>query len=353
MIRTVAAVAGGIAVIPVGWLLILLPTTPITPSGALYLGASVLIVIGALTAPLRTKRARGVCRVGILALVLLIAVRLAVPARGVTTSLIVLPTNGGVRLLNRLFDEQDIALFGERIALRLGALVSPREDEQLVATLYRHYAAMRQEDVTPLSPFLSTTLAQQQSERFDTIVVAPPQSVEPHGGVIFLHGFGGNFTLQCWLFAHALQPSGITTFCPSTSWRADWWSEQGKATVSQAFAEMRRRGITRIYLAGLSNGGVGVSRLAQELSEQISGLVLISGVDPDGQIPSLPILIIQGVQDERMPAALAQRYAAAAGSRATLHALPGDHFVLAKRADEVQQIIAAWFAEQEAGARQP
>jgi pimeloyl-ACP methyl ester carboxylesterase len=353
MLRIVLALVGVIAAIPVGWLLILLPTTPITLSGALYLGMSLLLVLGALTAPLRRHRARGVCRVGILALLLLIAVRLAVPARGESTTLTVLPTNSGVRLLNRLFDEQDIALFGERIALHLGALVSPREDDQLIDTLYRHYTAMRQEDATPLSPFLSTALALQQPDRFDTIVVAPTQSVAPRVGVIFLHGFGGNFTLQCWLFAHALQPSGITTFCPSTSWRADWWREQGKATVSQALVEMRRRGIARIYLAGLSNGGVGVSRLAPELSEQISGLVLISGVDPDAQIPQLPILIIQGVQDERMPVTLAQRYAAVARSRATLHALPGDHFVLAKRVDEVQQIIAAWFAEQEAGARQP
>jgi hypothetical protein len=77
------------------------------------------------------------------------------------------------------------------------ALVSPREDDQLVATLYRHYIAMRQEDATPLSPFLSTALALQQPDRFDTIVVVPTQSVAPRVGVIFLHGFGGNFTLQC------------------------------------------------------------------------------------------------------------------------------------------------------------
>jgi hypothetical protein len=56
-------------------------------------------------------------------LLVLVGVRLAFPSAGAVT-LTAVPAQSGVRWLNRLFDEQDIALFGERIAFRLGTLVS-------------------------------------------------------------------------------------------------------------------------------------------------------------------------------------------------------------------------------------
>jgi pimeloyl-ACP methyl ester carboxylesterase len=353
MIRGVATLIGLSAVIPMGLLLALLPSTPITTSGALYLGASVLVVIGAITAPWRRQRYRGLSRLGMVLLIGLVGVRLVWPSVGSAVTLTALPAQSGVRWLNRLFDEQDIALLGERVAFRLGTLVSPQEDDQLVVTLYRAYMTMRQEDATPLSPFLSTALAQQQPDLFDTLVVAPTGTATPRTGVIFLHGFGGNFTLQCWLFAHAVQPSGVLTLCPSVGWRGDWWTDQGKTTVQRVIDHLRRRGVERIYLAGLSNGALGVSRLAPQLSPQLNGLILISGADPDAAIAPLPVLIIQGTHDERMPAALGLRYADAAGAQATVHMLEGDHFLLAKRADRVQQIIADWFAQQETGNLQP
>jgi hypothetical protein len=262
MIRSVAMLIGLIAAIPAGLLLALLPSTPITTSGALYLGASILVVIGAITAPWRRQRYRGLCRAGLVILLVLVSVRLAFPSTGALVTLAALPRQSGVGWLNRLFDEQDIALFGERVAFRLGTLVSEHEDDQLVVVLHRAYTMMQQADATPLSPFLSTALTQQQPDLFDTVVVEPPAPATPWTGVIFLHGFGGNFTLQCWLFAHAIQRSRSATFRPSVSWRGDCWTEQGKATVQRVIEYLRRRGIERIYLAGLSNGALGVSRLA-------------------------------------------------------------------------------------------
>jgi dienelactone hydrolase len=353
MIRSVAALLGIIAALPLGLLLALLPSTPITTIGTLYLGAIVLVVLGAITAPWRRQHYRGLSRLGLVLLLALAGVRLGLPPTGTTVTLTALPAQLRVRWLNRLFDEQDIALFGERVAFQLSKLVSEREDDQLVVALYRAYTTMQQEEATPLSPFLSTALAQQQPDLFDTIVVAPPATATSRTGVIFLHGFGGNFTMQCWLFAHSIQRSGIITFCPSVSWRGDWWTDQGKTTVLRVIDYLRHRGIERIYLAGLSNGGLGVSRLAPQLSTQLDGLILISGADPDAAIPPLPMLIIQGTHDERMPASLGQRYADAAGSQATIHILEGDHFLLAKRADVVQQIIADWFARQETDNLQP
>jgi pimeloyl-ACP methyl ester carboxylesterase len=140
----------------------------------------------------------------------------------------------------------------------------------------------------------------------------------------------------------------MTTVCPSVSWRGDWWTDQGEATVERMLEYLRQAGIERIYLAGLSNGALGASRLAPRLNARLAGLILISGADPDAAATSLPVLIIEGTQDERMPVELTQRYASKVGTNATLHLFDGDHFLLAKRPDEVRQVITDWLNKQEA-----
>ncbi len=348
ILRAAAALVGVVAAIPLAVMLSLLPSTPITLTGATYLCATTLIVLGAVSAPWRQKRHRGLIRLGLALLLIIVSIRSALPPTGAGMLLTTFPAQQGARWLNRLFDEQDIVLVGERLAARSGGLVSAREDDQLIVALQNAYTAMRAEDATALSPFLSTALGWQQPDSFDVFVAGPRSSTSPRAGVIFLHGFGGNFAMQCWLLAHAVQRSGAITLCPSVSWHGDWWTDRGEATVRRAIDNLQQRGIERIYLAGLSNGALGVSRLASRLHTPLAGLILISGADPDAATASLPVLVIQGTQDERMPAALAQRYARAAGANGSLHLLEGDHFLLAKRADEVQSMIADWLAKQEA-----
>jgi len=103
----------------------------------------------------------------------------------------------------------------------------------------------------------------------------------------------------------------------------------------------------RIYLAGLSNGGISVSRLAYRLESNLTGLILISGADPDAPITGLPVLVVQGKDDQRVPRSMIERYVAAVGASGTYLLLEGDHFVLLKRADQVQGAIADWVIQQE------
>jgi len=111
---------------------------------------------------------------------------------------------------------------------------------------------------------------------------------------------------------------------------------------------LQQRGVERIYLAGLSNGGIGASRLAQRFESDLAGLILISGADPDAPMTRLPVLLMQGKNDERMPMWVAERYAAAARATSTYLLLEGDHFVLLRQADRVQAAIADWITLQEA-----
>ena len=192
VLRSGAALAGGIVAIPLALLLALLPSTPITLSGAAYLCASTIVVLGAISAPWRQKRWRGLCRLGLALLLAIIAIRSVIPPASAGLVLTTFPAQRGARWLNRLFDEQDIVLFGERFAAWGGGMVSAREDDQLSDTLHRAYTAMRADDAAALSPFLSTALGWQQPESFDVFIATPRSSTPPRAGVIFLHGFGGN-----------------------------------------------------------------------------------------------------------------------------------------------------------------
>src|SRR5262249_43996698 len=150
---------------------------------------------------------------------------------------------------------------------------------------------------SPPSPFLSTYLGLEHPQAFDAVVVEPGTPQPAQVGVIFLHGFAGNFTMPCWLLAQAARPIGAVTICPSVGWRGDWWTADGEPTLRAPLDCLHSRGVRRIYLAGLSNGAVGASVFAARLQGELAGLILISGSDPSAQLSDLPTLIVQGSND--------------------------------------------------------
>jgi pimeloyl-ACP methyl ester carboxylesterase len=350
MLRTLACIAGLLAILPLGAFVALALFTPISLSGALYLLGSALMVVAAISAPWRhgrfTNRPYGIARAGLALLLITACARLLFAAGGPTTTMITLPGPSWSRLINRLFDEQDVALFGQRVLAPLG-MISPRESDGLLPSMHTAYQAMRATEGSPPSPFLSTYLRRQRPQSFDVVVVEPGMPQPAQAGVIFLHGYAGNFTMPCWLIAQAAQPIGAVTVCPSVGWRGDWWTADGEATVRATLEYLHGRGVRRVYLAGLSNGAIGASEIASRLQADLAGLILISGSSTDAEISDLPTLLVQGRDDERMPATLAQAFARRAGAGATYVEVPGDHFVLVERAEELREQLAAWFARME------
>src|SRR5262249_44450006 len=150
---------------------------------------------------------------------------------------------------------------------------------------------------------------------FDLVRVGEASERAPQGAVVFLHGFGGNFTLPCWLVAQAARRAGLVTFCPSIRPAGDWWQADGEATLRRTVQIVRARGIDRIYLAGLSNGGIGASRLAPRMRGSFRGLVLISGAAADAPAPGVPALVIHGRRDAMVAVSVAARYASRTGAR--------------------------------------
>jgi hypothetical protein len=343
MIDKLIFLAALLLTIPVAILSALALVTPVTLSGALYLiGLGLLIGIGLITPWFKKHAAYPVILVAPLLLLLGVAgARLLLTQGGPHLQMQTWPGNRNSRWLNRLIDEQDVSLFALRPLLLTG-MVTGREMDGIWPAFSDPYREIRQREGLAPSPFVSTYLGLQRPSAFDVLFI-PPETTEPADtAVIFLHGFAGNFTYQCWLFAQAVRAAGILTVCPSTNWIGLWSRPNGAATVEATLAQLRQNGVRRFYLAGLSNGGVGASELAPHLAADLDGLILLSGLLPGAEQVNVPVLIIHSRQDERMPVSIARNYAAAAGDRATYVEMDGDHFVLAKEPAKVQQVITDW-----------
>jgi hypothetical protein len=114
--RRLMAIAGIVLIVPVCLLGALALFIPTTFSGTAYLIGSLLIAAGAVTAPWRQNRARGITRTGLFLIILVACTRLLVAAHGTTTILITLPSGQNTRWLGRMVHERDIALFGVQAA---------------------------------------------------------------------------------------------------------------------------------------------------------------------------------------------------------------------------------------------
>jgi pimeloyl-ACP methyl ester carboxylesterase len=256
-----------------------------------------------------------------------------------------LPQGKGDRWVSYLLDEQDSLIFGEAIFHFMGG-DSDHEHENVTSALLAEYFELKARQRIFPSPIVSTYLTLQSSTHFDVVVIEPQVDHLPEFAVVFLHGYMGNVTAQCWEIAQAVKIYGGVTVCPSTGWRGDWWQPQGQAILQATFHYVRGRGIQRFYLGGFSNGGSGISRLAPQLKNEagLKGLIFIDGIHYGADIreTGLPVLIIQGAQDERMPAAQARQIAQEIGALSTYVELNGDHFLIMKQPRLVQDAIAKW-----------
>lgn len=339
MKHQICVVVGGLIAIPVLFLGALALITPITWSGVGYLVGFLLVAIGCLVAPWQNGRFALIGWLG-LGLVLGTAVfRIFLVSQNSTVYLITLPGGKNGRILNNLIDEQNMTLFGFRPAAALG-LITHREAEDGFAAFVNLYQELHQITATPPSPVVATYLGLQEPTAFDLLVIEPEG--ETNTAVIFLHGFGGSFAFECWAVAQAARQTNVLTVCPAVGWIGDWWTDDGAVTLQTTLDYLHGRKIEHIFLAGLSNGGLGASLLAPRFSSQLDGLILISGVSPQAQDSKLPTLLIHGVGDERIPAALAAQFTAVVGENATYMPVESDHFMLAKEADVMRDTIAAW-----------
>lgn len=325
--------------------------TSITVSGGLYLLGGFLIGVGLILVPWRDRLSSGVAISGLLIIFAVMGIRLSqTRIQDSKLKVIVLPSANETRRINMLIDERDALLFGEGMLHLIGG-VSSREHENIVPAVSTAYREARAVNGVFASPILSTYLGLQDSTAFDTVVIEPTGGNPVTVGIIFLHGFTGNVSIQCWEIARAVARIGAVTLCPSTGWRGYWWQPEGEAIVQTTVNYLRERGVQHIYLGGFSNGGNGVGSLIPALAaiQDLKGLFFIAGAGNAAGVreTGLPVLVIQGTNDERIPVEAARLFVGEVGEQVTYVELEADHFLITKQPLQVQDALGSWLQDQE------
>ena len=338
MMRTLARAAGAILAVALGVLVLLGLCAGYSPSGWLMLLAAGVVAVGMMTARRRQSRRRGVARAGLALFALVALGRELLAGRGDTT-MITLPAGTGSRWLGRVVDEQDGGLVGARLLKMVWPSLPASEQAALVPSMRDAFVAMRASEGTTASPVLDTLLSRQGPDAFDTLVIEP-HGRAPSAAVVFLHGYTGSFTVECWMVAEAARAIDAVTVCPATGFDGRWWSPDGERILRATLAYVAGRHVGRTYLAGLSNGAHGASLLAPRFASSLAGLILIAGSSREGSTGGLPTLVVQGEGDTLSSAAAAHAFAARTG--ATYAGFDGGHFVMMVRRAEVRDAIASW-----------
>ena len=314
----------------------------LSPWGVLEWLASLSLGVGLVSCRWRRQRAWGPSRTGMLALVIIAMLRLATGGVTPHARLLVLPSDHEARLVDRLFEERDAAILGARLLAWTGAMRAP-EFPTLPSLLTHAYDDMEGQLGHRMgSVVLSTAFGHDTGDAFDAFVIEPDD--EPRGSVVFLHGYAGNFLLQCWQVAVAARAADLRTVCPSTDFSGRWSSPHSERIAHVALYYARRGDVT--ILAGLSNGAIGASRLAPDLEHAIDALVLISGADAMAADPHVPTLALHGDHDRMAPTADARLYRDLHRARVRYVELEGTHFVLLERPAEVRAELTRFFIEQ-------
>lgn len=114
----------------------------------------------------------------------------------------------------------------------------------------------------------------------------------------------------------------------------------------------------RVYLAGLSNGGLGVSYMGEAQADQFQGLIYLSPVMPPNIINrstfqqawhNRPILVITGETDKRIPLKFVENRIATlkqSGVKVTTITYPNeDHFLFFSQPEQVLDDISWWLSQ--------
>ncbi len=177
--------------------------------------------------------------------------------------------------------------------------------------------------------------------------------------LVFLHGSFGNFKTYTWVWAKLAEERGFVIIVPSYGF-GNWWRPDSDQIVPRVLADAARVveiDRSRIYLAGLSNGGFGVVRQGLASPGQFRGLIFISPVMEAELVDSppflkawrdRPVLVMAGEADERIPLQyVTQRVSAlkTGGVNVTYVTYPAeDHFLFFSQSTRVLNDISTWLS---------
>ncbi|MCB1095793.1 MAG: hypothetical protein KDN22_09480 [Verrucomicrobiae bacterium] len=178
--------------------------------------------------------------------------------------------------------------------------------------------------------------------------------------LLFLHGSLGNFKGYLWVLQDLADRLGMAIVAPTFG--AGNWNEPGGVETVARWLRYCENDVSldssNIVLAGISNGGRGVTRTWTAMPERFSAVVCISPVF-EAEIleqafahaspPAGPMLVIHGTQDARIPEAYitgAVECIRRIGIQCDYQSFAGeDHFLLFSQPGAVIQHIEHWLRD--------
>jgi len=257
--------------------------------------------------------------------------------------------------------------------MNLGLLVMPyldpifsREQAQRVGpfTLELYQAMENDPDFHRLGSVLGWAYGEVVGLPFDKghyyLYVPQNRPAGPLPAIVFLHGSLGNFKTYTWVWAKFAEEHGYVIIAPSFGF-GNWSRAGGDEAVLAALddaATIVDLDPQRIYLAGISNGGIGVSSGALATPGRFRGLIYLSPVLPDKIVRSAefleawrnrPVLVITGETDRRIPARYVTTEVSglnSGGVAVTYITYPDeDHFLFFSQPASVLNDVEKWLAD--------
>lgn len=184
------------------------------------------------------------------------------------------------------------------------------------------------------------------------LYVPPHAPGERLPAVIFLHGSGGSWKGYFHLWVEFARRRRMIVAQPSFGF-GFWNLRAGVDRIERTRDLLLARtpaDPSRLYLAGLSNGGRGVTRVLQRDPSRYRGVVLLSAViEPElvtRDLRGLSVLVIHGARDERIPREYAQDATAALRELGAdvrlLEYADEDHYVIFTQPDRWRADLARW-----------
>lgn len=184
--------------------------------------------------------------------------------------------------------------------------------------------------------------------------------------LVFFHGSGGNFRGYLWVLSTVADRLGMVLAAPSYG-MGNWQLPEAEAAFENAIHAAGRVACIAtdsIHVAGLSNGGLGVSQLASRRGAGLRSLLLISPVFDQERLRSpefaqqcrlRPVLVLTGQEDDRIPLPYVESSIAdlaTAGATPTLVVVPGaNHFLLFSHRERAEAVLVDWLSRHGVGGR--
>ena len=268
---------------------------------------------------------------------------------------------------SQVVPEIDQHLMGSRLFTILDPLIDGRQARHLRDSLKEIYLPMRDDPEFAATGnamgicYHGIAFGQRKSgHRYEYV---PEHGREdPMPVILFLHGSLGNFKGYLWVWKQFADASGVAIVAPSFGF-GEWRKDGGIRVITETFDQCRndpRFDPDRIFLAGLSNGGAGVTIAIPEIGDQVAGPIYFSPVleleavhrpEIRLRLDSLPILVISGGSDRRIPVYRVNSAVESmheANATIEFHGFhEEDHFLFFSKPDEVVETMTNWFRKHE------